>query len=530
MPLIGTGAPGVFFEVTNQTSNFQRAKGGVVCVLGVTSLGIPYQQRKVSSLEEFRKYFGDIHPKDDFSIYVHRALEYGADLRVARAAHWDSASKTFEGAKASASLTEGANTLAVEALAVGDEYNQVTITISDSKTTLGTFDIIEQYKDAEVNKINRVTLAQIDKINARLIYCKFLTDNLPAQMPKGLVKLQNGTQDVSKITDDDYIGSQTLGNGFHAFDDVLDSMRIFNFNRPSPAVDYALSEYCNKRFDATFFTRPTLLDNQYWETIINYRMGNASTLSSNTYTHTPIDNWLGQMVGGNIYITNPRNSDDKKKVISAIGDVAGLCSSTDSNLGEWWAHAGMSRGQLKNVNGIPDGENYGVTAKKPFWDQLVISGVNMVIRTTDDNTQNPSYIHGYWGNESLMRAPKSDDARRNANVSALVVYMMRVLMPIAKRKQFEPNDPIMWNQIYQRGKPFMRSLVAGRAIFDGWQWNGDQFVSSPTDAKFNKPSDVQLGMYNLQIRFIPIIANQYINVGLRLNDFDSIEEAGVSVG
>ena len=526
MALVGSGAPGVFFEVTNETNTFQRARGGTICVIGITSLGKPYKQRLVTTKEQYRQYFGDIHPEDDFGFYVQRALQYGALVRVCPVAHWDSVNKVFEGVKASATLDDGTHQLKVEAASVGIGYNDVTITIADSRTSLGAFDITEQYKDAEAKTIKGVVIEQIDQINTRLEYCYFPTDNLPSNFPKGQVTLQNGAQDISKITDEDFIGKQNIGNGLYAFDGVLDSMRFFNFNRPSIEVDKAFSNYCKSRFDATFCIRPTLLDNQYWETIINYRLGNVSTLSSNSYSHAPIDNWLGTMVGGNIWVTNPNNSFDKKYTISPIADVAGLTSATDQDLGEHRAPAGLTNGALLEVTGIPDGENYGVSAKREFWNQLNLAGINMCIRTADDNTP-PRLVFAYYGNESLSLASADKDPRRKANVSALIVYMMRVLMPMAKRQQFEPNDPIMWNRIYHRGRPFMQNLVANRAIFDNWQWLGDQNVSKASDAKYN---DASSSTYNLKIRIVPIKATEHINIGLAANDNQSIESASVTVG
>ena len=152
------------------------------------------------------------------------------------------------------------------------------------------------------------------------------------------------------------------------------------------------------------------------------------------------------------------------------------------------------------------------------YDRIYPKGVNVMGFDKDYGTI-------YWGNKSLYKDQTS--LLNRENVADLLVYIQRGLAPLVKAVSFDPNDPIMWKEMYRRVRPFLNFLESNRAIVPGedanWFWQGDQFVSNRQDTEFNDLADLDAGKYRARFVFIPIAATEFIGIEVVPTDSGSVQ-------
>lgn len=400
-----------------------------------------------------------------------------------------------------------AGTVAITGKFIGAGYNGTKITISAAKSgTSGKVDIKVEKTGTDTQTFLDVTQA-IGETEKGVLNQKLKLIDIGAvttQLPIGSISLSSGSQDITLLTDIDYMGSQITNTGWYAFDSITDAFRIFNFSRPTPSVDVALAQYCIARGDMRFHTRTPVGLNDLG--IIDYRMGTGS------YSHTPIDTWLGNLEAGDINVTDPQDT-EKNFVITALADIAGLMATKDPQFGEWFSAAGGQRGKIVNNNGVP--YNLGSPALAAKGDVVYEKGINLVINHS-------SFGPVYWGNRSLLR--DTTKLTSKANVADLALLIKRSLKPLVEIEAFNPNDPIMWSLIYRRVRPFILTLQTGRAIWPesdstyGWKWQGDQNADKLSDVVYNNANDILAGKYKALFAFVPITATEYINIVAAVSD------------
>jgi len=126
-----------------------------------------------------------------------------------------------------------------------------------------------------------------------------------------------------------------------------------------------------------------------------------------------------------------------------------------------------------------------------------------------------------------LQVERLDTLLKNANIVELIVHMNRVIKGLVELSQFEPNDPVMFREMFNRVRPFLDSLVAGRAISQ-FRYVGDQNVDRIQDVEFNTVAGIEAGIYKVQIAFSPTPANQFIVITLSITnasvDLESISE------
>lgn len=348
--------------------------------------------------------------------------------------------------------------------------------------------------------------SNIDSINAllearyqekQLVFFARSTNPL---ITNGTYYLAGGEQLITAITDTDYIGNKESQTGWYAFDNIFDSYYIFNFDRPSPAVDIALANYCAARKDMRFVIRcPVGMTAVGME---EYRMGTG------IYNHDPIDTYIGKLVTGDIRVSYQGN----KVAVSAIAEV---CALQMKKQFEWLSTAGPNRGKLSTkVLGSP--YNLLSPALLAEYDRLYPKGINAV-------GIHPTFGAVFWGNRTLLL----DETKvlKFDNVADLAMYVRRELLAILAQFNFEPNDFTLFGQIYNAVLPFIETLETARAIHkDQWSWQGDQFATKASELSFNRIEDISIGKYKAKFTFAAIVSNEILEIEAAASDLGTFVE------
>lgn len=407
---------------------------------------------------------------------------------------------------------------------VGAGYNGLTVNIVPSTSGVeGEVDITVTLPDApntqEIKGVPRVLDARkVKSLNKQLEGVE-VSVLVAYTLPLGTVVLAGGAEDINLITDADFKGSSVAKNGLHSFDEIVDSMRIFNIGRPTHDANLALALYCEARKDMRgrgYFPKGLTITG-----LNNFRDGDGA------YLHVPIDSWYLDAWVAEVYISDPENLENKEYDILAGGLQCANRSKADNEAGEWISDSGNDYGKIKGVNGLR--LNLVSPGNKGQFDTLYEKGVNAVV-----NDQALKVVN--WGNRTTLLDTTS--LLSKSNIADMVVYISREISSIAKLMNFKPNDIRMFNELYRKVAPWIKDvLVAGRAIEGDdtpsrgegtwWFWLGDQLAADLNDLKLNKKSDVDAGKYRVRFAFKPIGANEYIAIDIAPADSTTILNVSV---
>lgn len=420
-------------------------------------------------------------------------------------------------------VTAGAVSLQLIAEAVGDGYNGAKITTSSAKSGISSnVDIKIELPDSDLI----IELFDVDKTDASASAVTTLNSRLTGKeagvrvsaingsIPIGSISLTGGVQTLASIVAADINGSSISKSGWHAFDNVTDSMRIWNFNKAIPEVDIYLANYAESRQDmrAHLRTQAGLTATG----VYGYRTGTG------TFSHTPIDSFYASMWYTDAEITDPNDADIKDKSITAIGHYCGARARMDRKLGEWFSAAGDFGGKLSGINKMKI--NFGSAGNKASFDNIYEAGVNAVI-------EHPTFKITSWGNRSCLL--NKTKLTSKDNIADMIVFISRVVKGIAESMSFRPNDFVMFNLLYRSVRPFITdTLVQNRAIQGDdsptagegtwWHWLGDQFAKTPEELSFNTQADIDVGKYRVRFAFKPIASNEYIAIDIAPADSATI--------
>lgn len=414
-----------------------------------------------------------------------------------------------------------------EAIEVGNGYNGTVISVTQSAdNNPANVDITVTLPDAVntfvVKSIAKATTAQaaIDVLNKKLeaAGCQVKITGVTTAIQLGSVTLISGAQNISQIVDADVIGSSAGKTGWYAFDDVVDSMRVWNIAYPNPAVNQGLADYCQARKDMRGMGRfPLGLSIQG---LNDYRDGDG------IYNHSPIDSFYFDLVYSDVFINNPADANDTMYEVTGMGHLAAARTKADDKKGPWWSIGEESYNKLSGINDVAI--NLAAGGNSTQWDTLYEKGVNAIV---NDETQKIIFV----GNRTTLLNKNS--LLSKLNIADFVIYAARVLRQIAKKSNFKPNDIRMFNELYRRVRPtIVNQWVKGRAIEgagpnDGegvwWHWIGDQFAKDLNDLKWNNKNDVDAGGYKVRFAFKPIASNEYIVIDLA--PADSVTILNISV-
>lgn len=512
-----TGHPKVLLTVEDQSIIKNTPISGIILLQGITKRGETNVPHFCGSPLQFRRKLGGERTDDKFPSYCLRLLNAGAKLWVIRAAHYSDVSDpgTIDGTKATGSIQPASDGSAWTATAVGDGYNTTSVTIVAAKSgAANKFDVTIQHGDSDIDyelldvdkAPDAAGIASINlKLNAKGAQVN-LVSIAGAGLVAGTVTLSSGAQTIGSIVAADYTGN-VAGTGWHVGNAVTDAFRAANIGIEDPDVDEGLRVYIEARKDMVYHI-PTPIG-------VNATGMGAYRDGTSPYSHTAHDSFYGRLVAGDINITDQITGE--KYDIPGLVDVLALQARKDIKYGNWFSAAGPKRGKINMPNnGIS--YNLGSAALSASFDTIYSKGVNAVI-------QDPDYGVVYWGNKSLKQDVTS--LLNKENVSDLVVYMVRRFKPLVRATMFDPNDPVMWREIYRRVRPFIQELESNRAIRPGenkfWFWQGDQDADTIDDAVFNNSADLDAGKYKARFVFVPKVATEFIGIELVPTDSESVD-------
>lgn len=514
------GHPRVDVEVNDVSILATNSKRSIACVMGVTQRGKPGVPVFVANWIQFRRKLGGYHSASNFPLYCERLLNGGAQLWVVPLAHYsdieDSTSAT--GTRAAGTITVvgggGAGVATFTAKGASEGYNGLIITVVAARSGLANkVDIrisVPNITDATENfyDVPQVpTDPEKTALNTRMVNVDLTS--FTTRIPLGTATLTGGVQTAGDIIDADYIGDKVAKTGWYAFDRVTNAQYIANIDRPVPVVDAALALYCTNRNDVRFFIRtPIGLTS---EGMTDYRLGTG------LYSHTPIDTYLGNLIAGDITITNPLDTTQSLEVSSIADAVAARClADGDNNYGPWFALAGERRGKIQNSVGIL--YNLGSPALIDEANAVAKAGMIYAI-------DHPKFGQVFWNDSSLLR--DKSKLLSNESIANLAMYIKRRLPEYVERELFEPNDPQTWGAIYRNTLPFITELENGRAIRAGenvnWYWYGDQNATDLSQLVYNTEADVDAGIYRVKFLFKPINSIKFIGIEATLSDSKSFQ-------
>jgi len=480
---------------------------GIAAVQGFTKRGLKNVPEFTTSFNDFKRKFGGLSDEDDFPLYCKRALERGAKLWVSPAAHYTDITdkSTIDGVKAAITITVTADVVTFTAIEVGAGYNGVLIEITAPVS--GSANVVDIKVIDPENKNNfelykdfpeAPTAEDKLKINgiSRFVEMGAVTNVIPIANDS----MSGGIQVHASIVTADYVGDPSDSLGINSFDAVLNATKIAFPSIADPDVDTALIAYVDPtkepagRGDMVALLRTPVGANT--DGILAYRNGTTP------FTHVKFDSAYAFLFTGGLKILDENSLEQE---ISEIGDVIGAIAKKDTQFEPWFSFSGGIRGLISNVLGVVF--DLGSPAKLAEADQVSNAGVNLTI-------DHPTFGPVLWGNETLQIA---DTLLKAANIVELIVHMNRNIKALAEVSQFDPNDPVMFREMFRRIRPFLDALIVGRAISQ-YRYTGDQNVDRIQDVEFNTVDDIDAGIYKVQIEFSPIRANKFIVMTLSITN------------
>ncbi len=295
----------------------------------------------------------------------------------------------------------------------------------------------------------------------------------------------------------DYTGDAAGKNGLHAFDGYSDTLQI-----ATPAIDGPLTTaislanqlthhaagaaYAAARADLIYFAH---LDNAYTTaaTLITARQG------------TSVDSYYCAWFAGGLVISDPVTGINRN--ISEMGDILGIMAVNDA-IAPWFSPAGTNRGLINNVLGIVN--NFGGPAMYTNLTLLASAQINMVIQQN-----NQIYLGGNYSS-SLKNSKLSF-----LNGVRFLIYMQQTLAPALTSFLQEPGDIPTFKAIFREVEPVFNDWVTGRAIQkDGWSWQGDQDAKDLNSLVVNNPTDLDNGIYKVNLYIKLVGSLQAININV----------------
>lgn len=517
-----SGFPKIVTEVVDKSIISNTPLAGIGIIQGPVQRGKIGEPIFVGNKLDFIRKCGAEYPAVDsrFPTYVMRLLDAGCKLYIIRAGHYTTITDktTLVGTKGAATITVSSNNSIWNAEEIGAGYNGTTIVIVDATSgTANKKDITITLKDSDISVVlydvsKTMTAAEIADFNASLKAkgAGVTLVSIATQIENGTGTLASGAQVVANIVAADFTGSPVAGNGWYVADAIMDAYRIANISMiGDSAVDIGLAAYVVARGDMRFYIGTPLGITA--DGMEDWRDGTSP------YSYTPHNTYLGDMVGGDVRISNPTSPTGAQFDIPGVIDRFSGRLRCDQKQAPWISDAGPEQGLIISPSvGIP--YNLASPANSAAADIVYNKGVNAIINDKD-------YGPMFWGNRSLLRNPNSILSK--SNVADLIVVMVRGLAPLVKIKMFRPNSPAAWNEIYRRVRPFITVLERNEGIRPGegkmWFWQGDQDVTLAEDAKFNTQDDLNAGKYRMRFVFVPIAAIEYMGIEIVATDSNNVK-------
>lgn len=295
-----------------------------------------------------------------------------------------------------------------------------------------------------------------------------------------------GGTDGTTITDADIMNGWDL----YADPEQVPVRLLINGGYATPAVQRKMAEIASLRRDC-FAILDTPGYEQETEAAVNYRNSTLNMDSSYAALYTSDQLVVDQ-------------ANDLTLYVPPSGFVASAFAYTDKNAASWFAPAGIERG---NVNSLSARHKYNQGQR----DQLYDAQVN-VIRTFVGGGQK------IWDQQTLQFI---DSHLRYINVRMLMIYISAAVSRYLLRTVFEPNDPILRNDVKDTVEAFLAPIAAARGL-QGGKGVGYEVVC---DTSNNTPDGIDSGELYVDGYFKPTIpARKVIFRGILIKTGASFKE------
>lgn len=309
-------------------------------------------------------------------------------------------------------------------------------------------------------------------------------------IPIGPLALDGGTDGLSGLDDDDWIGDSASKTGFHAFDDIDDAFCLGSPEAASPTVVTAGIAYCESREDMVYACEP---DASVADAATALKFRNGLT----PYTHPTFNSSYGVMYFGRPKVRSPKTNSIIN--ISTLGDVFGVHAYSQAKSEVWFAPAGLQRGRVPNTLGVH--YNVGTPARKTELDELSDTQINAIVNFSEEGTV-------VWDENTLQKVPS---ALQSLHIRFLLILLKKALTKTCRIFLFEPNDPTTWRLIYNLIHPFMVDLTSRRAFY-AFEVQCDQDAHSIEDAVLNTPERIDRGEFLCRIFIQPTRTLKYFGI------------------
>jgi hypothetical protein len=519
---LGTGAPSTQGDVEDFSSISNGVLKGINIFIGITERGKPGVPQLLRSENDYRKYFGGMLSTSRFPYMILRHLKRGGRCYVIPVGHYTDVddATTLVGTAATATVSATISTVLNSAVFTATSFGtwangnlKVTVKAAASGDVnlrdilielAGYPELTQTIPDVPKNP-NTDEKADFNR-RAKLVQLGTVTVSIPI----GTATAASGARDTSVIVEADYIGSSIGRTGIYAANSIKDAVRIAIPEMASNAIDLALAAYVDARKDILGATRTPLgLDG---DTVLEYRNATGS------YTGTAVDSWRMVMWTGGL---KTLNSNKVEVSHPELADVLVNYSLKDANQSANFSPSGLKRGIIKDAIGVV--YDFGDVSRATEYGKIYQQGVNAVISDFDEELGNVIRLDG---NRTLY---KKSSLLQKANIAEYLIWLYRLIQPKVKYQQFDPNDPIMWLELYNAIKPALEKSKSKkmRAIYD-YRYIGDQFVQNAEDAVFNELDDLNAGIYKIKVLIKPTPAAEWIGYAIGVTNlgvnFDEIIE------
>ncbi len=401
-----------------------------------------------------------------------------------------------------------------EADAVGVGYNGITITTAEAESgNANQLDIViavpgfTELDETTRDQPNTPTTVQITQFGQGSKQLELLS--VEGEIPVGVGTLAGGVQVIGDIVTADRVGDANAKTGNFSFNDTSEGVRICNPTQADPVLDVATVAYAVSRNIKAFIRTPLGLNEA---SVIDYRDGTG------IYSHAAFDAYHAELWTGGEKINNA-DTDNIELEIPCLGDALGKAAKRDA-IAEWFSYSGSKRGIVADGQGVV--QNFGAASLSDAFANITDKGVNAII-------EHETYGTVFWGNRTTQKARTLLQA---SNVADLVLALRRLLNPLFETGMFDPGDPDLWKELFNKISPALDEVNNQRGIRggegEGWIYLGDQNVDSVDDVVINTPEGLDLGEYVTKIFIKPIRATEFIGVKLVITnsgaDFSIIEE------
>jgi hypothetical protein len=515
---LGQGGPFTEGDVVDYSSISNGVLKGAGIYIGLTERGEPLVPRFLRNVNDYRKHFGGVIAESDFPYLMLQILAKGIPCWVVPVFQYTDVTDatTVVGVKASASLIVSGSSVVLYAKEVGTWANsKLKVTISNAvsgKTTCvdikvelsGYPELTQTVNDVKKSPTNEEKALYNSQFNLITL------GSIATAIPLGTATLVTGTKGMAPVAAD-YIGNATVKNGMYMADNIYDAVRIMVPTITLPTVDNALADYVNERKDMMHFLSTPVGATE--SGCIDYRERTGA------YSGTPIDSWRSTMWTGGLKTTDRVTS--IQKTHTELAHVSQQHSIKDAKTSSNFSASGLNRGVIDNADEVV--VDFGAASQATAFGNLYNRGINAVTKKYDaDRGGNVIILNG---NITLW---KTKQKLQKLNIAEYMVWLYRAMQPKIDYKQFEPNDPIMWNQLFTSIKPILEASKSSkmRAIYD-YKYIGDQFATEVTadQVKFNDLNDIDNGIYKFKVLIKPISATEWIgyeigitNTGVNFTD------------